>query len=571
MSDMSGMSQYVVKNSSIVLSGANYNEMDALVFAQLSYLKFENIVELKNKKSVTMDEFVDAMLDSGKVTGDNRILLENIKNSGRYKNCTISNMEAENDTSQWAAITVNMNDSENTAVIAMRGTDGTTLGWGENFELVYSSKGTKVQKLSKEYLERIEAENIYMTGHSKGGNDVVSAYCMAEEEERNKVKRIDNFDGPGVCTEFEIHYKNGYEELDDKLHNYYPENSVVGLLLNDNPGEVHYVEAEIRENYKDKGIFGEHDAHSWQIDENGNILISSEGQSEFSEYLDNVLDGSLAQLNQYERYCVIQFLKKIGVPGVISDEKDTPYADNDEIAEEIIDYIYKYGKIPIGTKESQKDFLEKILTVCEIVKLWSSTMPHKKLIIVKTVAAILTVAVWEGARVLLKKGMDLISEKLEEVQEWFVNSIEKVEKIIVFVLKDFTEKVKEFKERVKEKIEESWNSAKNYVQKKLEAITRKKIDYRKNADFSVNSDVLVVYGDDFSKYSTRLKNYCERVQSIQRNLAFSTTLISFYKFRNVKNDLRQEQKACKNLDKAIEKIAKTYRNTENRIKNNARV
>lgn len=44
MSGTSGISSYL-KNNNVVLTSENYNEVDALIFSELSYFKFEDIYE----------------------------------------------------------------------------------------------------------------------------------------------------------------------------------------------------------------------------------------------------------------------------------------------------------------------------------------------------------------------------------------------------------------------------------------------------------------------------------------------------------------------------------------------
>ena len=131
------------------LTAANYNEVDALLFAKLSYSRFEDVYPNGgyNGRTVTVTEYAQALLDAD-MAGDDKALLEALAHSDRYAECTISQMQSsEGMNSQWAAMTVNINDGSNTGIVAMRGTDGTALGWNEDLELLVNGQGTNASYL----------------------------------------------------------------------------------------------------------------------------------------------------------------------------------------------------------------------------------------------------------------------------------------------------------------------------------------------------------------------------------------------------------------------------------------
>lgn len=328
MSSASGISEYVQSNGQ-TLNAGNYNEMDALTLASLSYIEFEKVYPDYQDRSVSVSQFAkDALASNISLSKTQRQMLDALAESDRYSECCIHNMEAENTSSQWAAMTVDINDGSNTSIIAARGTDGTTLGWNEDFQLAYDDDGTEAQKLMAEYLQNSDAGNIFLTGHSKGGNNVVSAYVMADSTVRDRVVHIDNFDGPGVNDEFREQFREGYAELEGKLDNYYPQDSVIGLLLNDNPGEEHFVYCEQSEEYKSMWILAEHDPYAWHVNEDKTALQSTD-QSRLSDALNRILDNTLDQLTQEERRQVVNALITMQVPALIGEE-GTLYSVFDE-------------------------------------------------------------------------------------------------------------------------------------------------------------------------------------------------------------------------------------------------
>ena len=56
---------------------------------------------------------------------------------------------------------------------------------------MFDPDGTNAQILSAEYLKQVDATNIYMTGHSKGGNDAIAGYMMSDSDIRDSIVKID--------------------------------------------------------------------------------------------------------------------------------------------------------------------------------------------------------------------------------------------------------------------------------------------------------------------------------------------------------------------------------------------
>lgn len=312
---VAGLITYVRENQRALFAG-NYAPEDALVFAQLSYLKFEKVYGCHyDGAPVSLAQYARELLNrSDGEDADNRSFLEALEESRRYGGCTADRFAAESERSQWAALTVHMNDFFDNAVIVMRGTDGTALGWTEDFKLLYEEDGTEAQKLSAAYLEGSKERSLFLAGHSKGGNNVTSAFVMANAAAQERVVRIDNFDGPGVNERFQKRFEGGYRQLGAKLGNFYPQDSVIGLLLNDNPGEIYYVESSRAE-----GILHEHDPYNWRFDKDNRFQYTK--QSGLSKIIDEVLDVTVSTLSQRERAALVGILVKGGVPDAIAKGK----------------------------------------------------------------------------------------------------------------------------------------------------------------------------------------------------------------------------------------------------------
>ena len=322
-----------IQESTEKINPCNYNEVDGLVFAELSYLRYEDVEwsEKQLENGITIKQFATKLYNE-KVykTADERDFLESLINSNRFKSCKITDMEALNGTTywsngqskkldedgQWAAMTIKISDD--TCVVAMRGTNGTKLGWDEDFELAYTVDGTTAQKMSKEYLERVKYENINGAGHSKAGNDIIAAFVAANEYVRRRVKRLDTYDSPGDNEEFLAAHKEGYAELGDKLHNHYPEDSVIGTLLGDKPGDKDFCKTDTYGHKKEGTKIGEHDPFSWKVNIADGKFDEAE-QSEFSKGMDRFGDNFVSKYDNKTRYRIVRLLDRLGILYLLDD------------------------------------------------------------------------------------------------------------------------------------------------------------------------------------------------------------------------------------------------------------
>ena len=149
--------------------------------------------------------------------------LEEIIKGTRYQSLEITNFtRIKNEDTQFGAATFRLNKL---TIISYKGTDGSLIGWIENFRLGYQYP-TNTHLLAIKYLhENIKTldENVYVVGHSKGGNLAMVSAMESTPIEFNKIKNIYNFDGPGLRKEEFMSKK--YQKISSKLHNYLPSDS----------------------------------------------------------------------------------------------------------------------------------------------------------------------------------------------------------------------------------------------------------------------------------------------------------------------------------------------------------
>lgn len=231
-----------------------FNQMDAMLFACLVYLPIKSFSENKSYKDFVSYAYTFYKDDySGVMKPSSFAFLNKIKTSKRYENIIISNFKnVRNNDTQFGAMSVRFNDN---LLIAFKGSDSSLISWIENLRLNYQyptytqSKGIKYAK--DNILD--SDKNVYLVGHSKGGNLAMCAGMEIPSGLRDKVKVIYNFDGPGFLKK---EYEKKFNLIKEKVVNIVPSGSVVGMCLYN----------DIFKSVKSKDLaFGEHYPVGWGV------------------------------------------------------------------------------------------------------------------------------------------------------------------------------------------------------------------------------------------------------------------------------------------------------------------
>ena len=193
------LEDYLEYYKEVSLNEIPINDLDLAFFTTLSYLP---INEFNNEKKLNTiikesNEIKDPKLFNG-TAGYGIKLLNIIKDSKRYKDLVFSNfVNIVNSQTQFGAIKIKFDKN---TIVSFKGTDNSLIGWKEDFRLsimypVYT------QAMAKKYLEdniTMFDNNIYVIGHSKGGNLAISSSMEVKDKIFKKINRIVNFDGPGL-------------------------------------------------------------------------------------------------------------------------------------------------------------------------------------------------------------------------------------------------------------------------------------------------------------------------------------------------------------------------------------
>ena len=270
-----------------------FNEVDNLILARLSYFPFDGIVI--EDEEITLKEAYErtkSLGTTGRVLQAEDIdLYPLLAKSIRFGNCKITNfvnkVEPEIE-KQFSAITIILPDD--TIYVSYRGTDDTIIGWKEDFNMSFS-KLVPSQIDSVEYLEKVAKKyknKLRVGGHSKGGNLAIYASSFCKEETKKQIIEIYNNDGPGFLDN--VIEDKKYNEIINKVHTFIPQTSVIGRLLK-HKEKVTIVKS------KQIGIM-QHDVYSWEV--LGDKFVKAK-KTNSSDIIDNAITNWLKEISKEQR------------------------------------------------------------------------------------------------------------------------------------------------------------------------------------------------------------------------------------------------------------------------------
>lgn len=193
---------------------------------------------------------------------------------------------------QLSALTYDLPDK--TRYIAFRGTDGTVVGWKEDFNFSYQTE-TEGQSRAVKYLNAAGSDfrvPLRVGGHSKGGNLAMFAATFCEPDVKERILEVYSNDGPGFRES--VVQSREYAHILPRIRSIIPESSMIGMLLNNRATPL-VVKSSA------SGLV-QHDAFTWQIRRNHfeETTLSDEGW-----LVNRTLSDWLCKVNDEERASLI--------------------------------------------------------------------------------------------------------------------------------------------------------------------------------------------------------------------------------------------------------------------------
>lgn len=168
---------YMFWRGDLSFSEREFNDVDGVILARLSYLPFELIMNQNSIKEITIAEMAKKLIaypniENMVIQKEDIQFLNELLNSKRFNSMKLFayiNKIDEKTQTQFSAITIKINENE--LYISFRGTDNTLIGWKEDFNMGFVFP-VPAQELAVDYIEKIasrHSENMLVGGHSKRG------------------------------------------------------------------------------------------------------------------------------------------------------------------------------------------------------------------------------------------------------------------------------------------------------------------------------------------------------------------------------------------------------------------
>lgn len=263
-----------VKKVNETFAEKSFNNVDSLILSQLFYSRFEDMLRLIGVDSVHpgfvirdfyLREYFPLLFSDGITDENNEILLTVAAASPRYRNIPIKYIQADLDADsekQFAAATFEIDDA--TEFVCFRGTDGSLLGWKEDFNLSFMDKipshSDAVEYINRHFGEGGESagKRFYVAGHSKGGNLAMYGALMSDPSIHERIIKVYSFEGPGFREDVTDRLRAIAERDGILLDKLVPQGSLIGMIM-ETASDVKVVESDAI------GV-RQHAAFSWQLE-----------------------------------------------------------------------------------------------------------------------------------------------------------------------------------------------------------------------------------------------------------------------------------------------------------------
>ena len=316
-----------------------FGDVDSLVLSELSYMRLSGLVPafgearsvatLPIRELLRAESYADMFVSNSSDMNEYRLaLLRAVCESPRFRALRVGEYAerlSEREQQQFAAMTFDVGcGPADSLYVAFRGTDGTLVGWKEDFNMAVRCPvpsqesayryASSILDRSEGFLSSGDSPEVMLGGHSKGGNMAVYAAMRIAHDDieaagerarrlgllpslgvpvrgRNgRISRIFSHDGPGLPAS--AVRGQAYRAVESRIRKTVPESSVVGMLLQSN-ATARIVKADAI------GIM-QHMGNSWQVAENGDFEQLDE-LTAGAQLVKRTIDGWLDTVSQEQR------------------------------------------------------------------------------------------------------------------------------------------------------------------------------------------------------------------------------------------------------------------------------
>ncbi|MBQ9314134.1 MAG: DUF2974 domain-containing protein [Clostridia bacterium] len=298
---MANINDYLVWRGDIPISSKfPLNEVDSMILARFSYLRFDKINLDAQETIQSISEKMKHLDNEEFLYNGDKELIKNLGESNRFNQMIVTNYEKTTDEEaekQFGAITIHLSQKE--MYISFIGTDSTLTGWKEDVNMGFMDN-VPCQIAGKKYLEKMATDypekKIRIGGHSKGGNVAIYAAITTSKKIQNRIIKVDNYDGPGF--NHKIISKYGNNKILNKIETFIPQDSIIGRILEH--------KEKVTISLSNEKLLLQHDIYSWQV--LGNEMLKSERNTDMSENVSETFKEWIENSTEMQRQIMFDSL-----------------------------------------------------------------------------------------------------------------------------------------------------------------------------------------------------------------------------------------------------------------------
>ena len=282
-----------------------FSDVDSLILSCLSFLDIpEELSDGRTWRGLPLKELYraehfDRLFSVTFAPDRTKQLLTAVAASPRFRDIKVMGYVSKLDEAQekqFSAMTFRL--APRLSYIAFRGTDGTVVGWKEDFNMAFRSP-IPSQEEAIRYLTQAGRHcpgDILVGGHSKGGNLAVYASAFCKESLQLRIRRVYSHDGPGFLPH--VLQSPGMAAILPRVEKTLPQSSVVGLLLE---------HQEAMKIVKSRGVsLLQHDPFTWEVEQGD--FVPLEQFTRDARHLDRTLSAWLQTAGNDQRERIVDAL-----------------------------------------------------------------------------------------------------------------------------------------------------------------------------------------------------------------------------------------------------------------------
>lgn len=294
---MANMFDYLTWRGDLTLSQSPFQDVDSLILSTLAYVFFDGILSESMEETVTIAQAAELYFARPQEVWKSRVeedweLLKHLAESERFSKMELCGYVNKLDFAaekQFSALTILIGDGM--AFVAYRGTDSSSVGWKEDFNMSFMDTVPSQQEAGIYLCRAAEyfKGKLRVGGHSKGGNLAVWAGVFCPTAVQRRIAAVWSNDGPGFHDD--ILSLPRHIRLAERIHTIVPKSSVVGMLLEH---EEDYTVVDSSQ----QGLM-QHDGFSWAV--LGNRFVRLHSVTRQARLTDQELRGWVQGLTVEQR------------------------------------------------------------------------------------------------------------------------------------------------------------------------------------------------------------------------------------------------------------------------------